>query len=176
MFWNLHIFIGVQQICHPVNAKRKVNIPIFTIWNSHGPSVPEVISGRSHTSLRVFKVLGQFREMVKSPQIMSMNKQKVLQNLYIHILHPNWSLSNSKIMWGLSLISFRVISTLWGIMDPNIPTQRQEYLGGRYKYSTPHFKSNEVQRLSIESWVILALGYLEHWHNFEETSSKYHKS
>ena len=25
---NLHIFIGGQQICHLVKAKRKVNIPI----------------------------------------------------------------------------------------------------------------------------------------------------
>ena len=121
-----YIFIGVQQICHLVNAKRKVNIPIFTIWNSYGPSVPDVISGRSHTSLRVFRALEQFREMVKSPQIMGMNKQKVLQNLHIHILHPNWSLSNSWIMWDLSLNSFRVIMAPWGIMDPNIPNQGQE--------------------------------------------------
>ena len=123
IFWNLHIFISVQQICHLVNAKRKVNIPIFTIWNSHGPSVPEVISGRSHTSLSVFRVLRQFRDMVKRSQIMGMNKRKVLQNLHVYILHPNWSLSNSKIMWGLSLASFRVIRALWGIMDPNIPNQ-----------------------------------------------------
>ena len=132
MFWNLRICIGVQQICHLVNTKRKANISIFTIWNSHGPSVSEVISGRIHTSLRVFKALGQFREMVKSPEIMGMNKQKVLQNLYIHILHPNWSLSNSKIIWGLILASFKVIRALRGIMDPNIPIQRQKYLEGRY--------------------------------------------
>ena len=62
IFWNLHIFIGVQQICHLVKAKRKVKIPIFIIWNSHGRSGPEVISVRSHTSLRVFTALGQFRE------------------------------------------------------------------------------------------------------------------
>ena len=96
MFWNLHIFIGVQQICHLAIAKRKVNIPIFTIWISHGPSVPEVISGRSHTSLSVFRVLRQFRDMVKRSQIMGMNKRKVLQNLHVYILHPNWPLSNSK--------------------------------------------------------------------------------
>ena len=48
-----------------------------------------------HTYLRIFRVLGQFRVMVKSPQMMGMNIQKVLQNLHIHILHPNWSLSNS---------------------------------------------------------------------------------
>ena len=41
------------------------------------------------------RALGQFREINKSPQTMDMNKQKVLQNLHIHILHPNWSLSNS---------------------------------------------------------------------------------
>ena len=123
MFWNLHIFIGVQQICHLVNARRKDNIPIFTIWNSHGHSAPEVISGRSHTSLMVFMALPQFREMVKTSQIMDMSKQKVLQNLHIHILHPNWFFSNSKIMWGLSLASFRVIRALWGIMDPSIPNQ-----------------------------------------------------
>ena len=123
MFWNLHIFIGAQQICDLVNAKRKFNIPIFTIWNSHGPSVPEVISGRSCTSLMVFRALGQFREMVTRPKIMGMNKQNVLQNLHIPILHPNWSLSSSKIMWALSLASFRVIRALWGIMDPNIPNQ-----------------------------------------------------
>ena len=39
MFRNLHIFIDVQQICHLENAKRKINIPIFTIWNCHGPSL-----------------------------------------------------------------------------------------------------------------------------------------
>ena len=83
---NLHIFIGVQQICRLVNAKRKVNIPVFTIWNSHGRSVPEVISGRSHTSLRVFRALGQFREIVKSPQIMGMNKQKV-PKIFISIFY-----------------------------------------------------------------------------------------
>ena len=60
----------------PSKKKRKVNILIFIIWNSHGHSDPEVISVRSHTSLRVFTALGQFREMVKSPQIMGMNKQK----------------------------------------------------------------------------------------------------
>ena len=89
MFGNLHIFIGVQQICHLVNVKKKVNIPIFTIWSSHDPSVPEVILGRSNTSLMVFRALGQFMEMVKSSQVMGMNKQKVLQNLHIHILHPS---------------------------------------------------------------------------------------
>ena len=91
----------------------------------------------------VFMALRQFREMAKRPQIMDMNKQKVLRNLHIHILHPNWFLSNSKIMWGLSLASFRLIRALWGIMDPNIPNQGQEYLGGRYKSWTPRFKSNE---------------------------------
>ena len=65
------------------------------MWDSYGPSVPDAILGRSHTSLRVFKALGQFREIVKSPQIMGMNKQKVLQNIHIHALRPNWSLSNS---------------------------------------------------------------------------------
>ena len=142
-FWCFEIFI-FQQICYLVNAKRKVNILIFTIWNSRGSSVPEVISGRIYISLRAFRALGQFREMVKSSQIMSMNKRKVLQNLYIHILHPNWSLLNSKIMWGLGLASLRAIRVLWGIMDSNIPNQGQEYLGGRYKSLTPHFKSNEV--------------------------------
>ena len=92
MFRILHIFTGVEQICHLLNAKRRVNIPIFTIRNSFGLSIPDIISRRSYTSLRVFAALGQFREMVKSPQIMDMNKQKVLQNLYIHILHPNGSL------------------------------------------------------------------------------------
>ena len=139
MIWNLHIFISIQQICHLVNAKRKVNIPVFTSRNSHSHSVPEVISGRIHTSLRVFRALGQFREMLKSPQIMGMNKQKVPQNF-----HPNWSLSNSKIMWGLNLANFRIITALWGIMDPNIPNQGLKYLGVRFKSSTPHFKSNEV--------------------------------
>ena len=43
MFWNLHIFIGVQQNCNLVNAKKKVNITIFTIRNSHDLSDPEVI-------------------------------------------------------------------------------------------------------------------------------------
>ena len=61
-------------------------------------SVPEVISGRSHAFLKVYKALGQFREMVKSLQIVGMNKQKVFQNLHIHILHPNWSPSHLKIM------------------------------------------------------------------------------
>ena len=80
MFWSLHIFISVQQICHLVNGKRKFNSTIFTIWNSHCLTVPEAISRRSHTSLSIFRVLGQFREMVKSSQIMGMNK--VLQNTY----------------------------------------------------------------------------------------------
>ena len=82
IFLNLHIFISVQQICHLVNAKRKVNIPIFLIWNSHGRSGLEVISVTSHTSFRVFTALGQFREMVKSPQIMGMNKEKSLYLYY----------------------------------------------------------------------------------------------
>ena len=46
-------FIGVQQICHLKNAKRKINIPVLTIWHSHSPSAPEVISERSHNSLRL---------------------------------------------------------------------------------------------------------------------------
>ena len=71
-----------QQISHLVRAKRKVNIPMFMIWNSHSRSGPEVISVRSHTSLRVFTALGQFREMVESPQIMGMNKQKSLYSHY----------------------------------------------------------------------------------------------
>ena len=71
-----------QQICHLVKPKRKVNIPMFIIWNSHGRSGPEVISVRNHTSLRIFTALGQFREMVKSPQIMGMNKQKSLYSHY----------------------------------------------------------------------------------------------
>ena len=50
-------------------------------------SVPEVISGRGHNSLKVYRALGQFREMVKSLQIVGMNKQKVFQNLHINILH-----------------------------------------------------------------------------------------
>ena len=82
IFWNFHIFISFQQICHLVKAKRKVNIPIFTIWDSHDCSDPDVISVRSHTFLRVFTALGQFREMVKSPQIMGMNKQKSLYSYY----------------------------------------------------------------------------------------------
>ena len=41
-----------------------------------------VISGRSHTSLRVFRALGQFREMAKSPQIMGMNKQNAPKSSY----------------------------------------------------------------------------------------------
>ena len=52
------------------------------IWNSHGRSGPEVISVRTHTSLRVFTALGQFREMVKSPEIMDMNKEKSLHSCY----------------------------------------------------------------------------------------------
>ena len=47
-------YIGFQQICYQINAKRKINIAIFTIWNIYSPSGPEVISVRSHTSLRVF--------------------------------------------------------------------------------------------------------------------------
>ena len=84
--------------CHLVYARRKVNIPLFTIWNSRGFSVPEVILGRIHTSLRVFTTLRQFKEMDKSPQIMGMNKQIVLQNLHLRVLHRNWSFSSSKIM------------------------------------------------------------------------------
>ena len=53
MFWNLHIFISVQQICHLVNAKRKVNIPIFTIWNSHGPSVNTPNHGQGYTKSKL---------------------------------------------------------------------------------------------------------------------------
>ena len=60
-----------------VKAKRKVDIPIFIISNSHGHSGPEVISVRSHTSLRIFTALGQFVEMFNSPQIMGMNKQSL---------------------------------------------------------------------------------------------------
>ena len=82
IFWNLHIFIGVQQICDLLKAKRKVKILIFIIWNSHGRSGPEVISVGSHTSLRVFTALGQFRQMVMSPQIMRMNKQISLYSYY----------------------------------------------------------------------------------------------
>ena len=108
-------------------------------------SVPEVISGRGHNSLKVYRALGQFREMVKSLQIVGMNKQKVFQNLHINILHRNWSPSHLKIMWRLNLASFRIIRAFWGIMDPNIPNQGQEYLGSRHKSSTPHSKSNEVQ-------------------------------
>ena len=44
--------------------------------------VSDVISGRSHTSLKLFRALGQFKKMAKSPQIMGINKQKVLQNLH----------------------------------------------------------------------------------------------
>ena len=58
----------------------------------------EVIPGRSHTSLRVLRVSVQFREMGKIPQIIGMNRQKVFQNLFLHTLYPNWSLSSSKIM------------------------------------------------------------------------------
>ena len=65
------------------------------MWDSYDPSVPDAILGRSYTSLRVFKALGQFREIERSPQIMGMTKQKVLQNIHIHVLRPNWSLSNS---------------------------------------------------------------------------------
>ena len=101
-FRNLHIIIiSIQQICHLVNARRKVNTPIFRIWISWAPesqiidnksdshfsnqnllhpvgtySNVEVMPGRSHISLRVFRALGQFREMSKSPQIIGMNKQK----------------------------------------------------------------------------------------------------
>ena len=38
-FGNLDIFISIQQIYHLVNARRKVNIPIFTIWISCSPNV-----------------------------------------------------------------------------------------------------------------------------------------
>ena len=41
-----YIFISVQQICRLVSTKRKANIPILTIWNSYGPSVSDVISGK----------------------------------------------------------------------------------------------------------------------------------
>ena len=47
--------------------REKLAFHIFTFWNSHGLSVPEVISGRTHVSFRVFRELGQFREMAKSP-------------------------------------------------------------------------------------------------------------
>ena len=77
-FLKFHIFVRVKYICHLVKANRKANISIFIIWNSHDRSGPEVILVRIHTSLRVFTALGQFREMVKSPQIMDMNKQKSL--------------------------------------------------------------------------------------------------
>ena len=66
----------------PSKKKEKVNILIFVIWNSHGRSDPEIISVRRHTSLRVFTALGQFREMVKSPQTMGLNKQKSLYSYY----------------------------------------------------------------------------------------------
>ena len=96
--WKSSYFHRYSANCHLVYARRKVNILIFTIWYSRGPSAPEIILERSHTTLRVFKTARQFREMDKSPQIMGMNKQIVLQNLHLHILHQNWSLLSSKIM------------------------------------------------------------------------------
>ena len=75
-------FLGAQKICFVVKAKRKVNIPIFATWHSHYRSGPEFNSARSHTFLRVFTALGQFTEMVKSSQIMGMNKQKYLYSYF----------------------------------------------------------------------------------------------
>ena len=51
--------------------QREKLTPIFTIWNSHSRSDSEVILVRIDTSLRVFTALGQLRQMVKSPQIIS---------------------------------------------------------------------------------------------------------
>ena len=70
---------------------------MFTICNSYDLSAREVIWKKSHTSLRVFRVVGKFREMGKSPQIMGMN-EKVIQHLHLHVLRPNCSLSDSNIM------------------------------------------------------------------------------
>ena len=53
---------------------------MFTICKSYDLSAREVIWKKSHTSLRVFRVVGKFREMGKSPQIMGMN-QEVIQHL-----------------------------------------------------------------------------------------------
>ena len=92
----------------PSKCKEKgsiFTIPIFTIWNSYGPSEPEVILVRTHTSLRLFTALGFFRtKWLRAPKSWAW----INKNLYVHVLHPNWSLSNSKIMLGLSLASFRV--------------------------------------------------------------------
>ena len=65
----------------PSKCKEKgsiFTIPIFTIWNSYGPSEREVILVRIHTSLRLFTALGFFRKMAPSPQIMGLDKQKSL--------------------------------------------------------------------------------------------------
>ena len=70
---------------------------MFTICKSYDLSAREVIWKKSHTSLRIFRVVGKFREMGKSPQIMGMNQQ-VTQHLHLHVLRPNWSLSGSNIM------------------------------------------------------------------------------
>ena len=70
---------------------------MFTICKSYDLSAREVIWKKSHTSLRIFRVVGKFTEMGKSPQIMGMNQQ-VTQHLHLHVLRPNWSLSGSNIM------------------------------------------------------------------------------
>ena len=86
----------------------------------------------------VFTALGQFREMVKSPQIMGMNKQK---SLYSHFTFKLVSFKPRV----LPVLGHLGIRAFWGIMDANFTKQGQKYLEGRYKSSTLYFKSNKFQ-------------------------------
>lgn len=40
---------------------------------------------------------------------------KVIQNLYFHVLHPDWSHSNLRTNWGLTYAHFKVKGAFWGI-------------------------------------------------------------
>ena len=47
--------------------------------------------------------------MSQKPQIMDVNKQNVIEDHYLHISPPNWSLLSLMIVWGLRFASFRVV-------------------------------------------------------------------
>ena len=126
----------------PSKKKEKVNILIFVIWNSHGRSDPEIISVRRHTSLRVFTALGQFREMVKSPQTMGLNKQKSLYSYYTFKL-VSFKPRILPVLGHLGIWAFRPLGHfegLWIQISQNKGRNTQGVV-----INLLHFKSNEFQ-------------------------------
>ena len=83
--------------------------------------------------------------MSQKPQIMDKNKQNVIENHYLHILHPNWSLLSLMIVWGLRFASFTVVGAFGRNMGQNTPNQGQKNTRRTCESWTPYLKPNEVQ-------------------------------